>query len=146
MPKLCGTSLIVNFSTTHTLWYFTRWHFTQHPCWSESFTGQNPLSVALFETSTIRSNCFQDHWLSPQTNMKLFNVFYPHSHVFWETFQKVTYLITTQSQTCLTMKFLSDRLPKSICILLVYVVPINSFKLSSIAQSHTCTTSRFLSF
>ncbi|KAH1220864.1 hypothetical protein GmHk_12G034398 [Glycine max] len=52
-----------------------------------------------------------------------------------ETFLKVTHLIITQSQTRLTMKFLSNVLLKSICILLIYVVSINSFKSSSIVQS-----------
>ncbi|KAH1127850.1 hypothetical protein GYH30_016419 [Glycine max] len=43
--------------------------------------------------------------LSVRTLRKLFNVFYPHSR-FLENFQKVIHLITTSSQTRLTMKFL----------------------------------------
>ena len=38
---------------------------------------------------------------------------------FLKTYQKVTHPITTPSQACLTMEFLSDGLPKSRCILLV---------------------------
>ena len=47
-------SLIFNFSAALTLWHFTRWYFTQHPCWSEPSTDQNPPSVAFSETSKIR--------------------------------------------------------------------------------------------
>ncbi|KAL5131003.1 hypothetical protein HKD37_12G033975 [Glycine soja] len=45
--------------------------------------------VAFFETSKISSNCFQDQRLIPQTNIKLFNMFCPHPHAFWETSQKL---------------------------------------------------------
>ncbi|KAH1221223.1 hypothetical protein GmHk_12G034696 [Glycine max] len=47
------------------------------------------LLVAFFETSKISSNCFQDQRLIPQTNIKLFNMFCPHPHAFWETSQKL---------------------------------------------------------
>ncbi|KAG5020280.1 hypothetical protein JHK82_016201 [Glycine max] len=40
---------------------------------------------------------------------RLFSVLCPHSHTFWETFEKVTHLITTSSQTRLIVEFLSDR-------------------------------------
>ena len=53
--------------------------------------------VVLFEISTICFGCFQDPWLFPQTNTKLFSMFCPHSYAFRETFQKVTHLITTSS-------------------------------------------------
>lgn len=119
-------SLIVYFSMTHILRHFTLCHFTQ------LFVGQNPLQVVLFETSIIYFSCFQDQLLSPQTNTKLFNMFCPYSYAFWETFQKVTHPITTPSQACLTLEFLSDRPLKSKCILLVYAIPINSLKSSSI--------------
>ena len=65
-----------------------------------------------------------------------------HSHAFWKNFQKVTYSITTQSQTHLTVEFLSDILPKSRYILLVYVMLISFFKSSSTVQSHICIVSR----
>jgi len=51
--------------------------------------------------------------------MRLFDMFFPHSHTFQEISQKVTHLIITQSQTRLTVEFLCDELPKSKYILLV---------------------------
>ena len=44
------------------------------------------------------------------------------------------------------MEFLCDGLSKSRCILLVYIIPINYFKLSSTARSHTYETFESLSF
>ena len=49
---------------------------------------------------------------------------------FLRTSQEVTHPKIAPSQARLTLEFLSDRLPKSKCILLVWIVPINSFKLS----------------
>ncbi|KAH1192899.1 hypothetical protein GmHk_19G054038 [Glycine max] len=60
-----------------------------------------------------------DRAMVDPTNTRFFSVFYPHSQVFLKTSQKVTRLITTQSQTRLTFEFLSDELPKSRCTLLV---------------------------
>lgn len=71
--------------------------------------------------------CPHDYWLIPQTNTSLFIMFCPHSHDFQETSQKITHSNTTSSQASLTMEFLFIRLPK-ICILLVYIVPINPYK------------------
>ncbi|KAG5035457.1 hypothetical protein GYH30_010211 [Glycine max] len=59
------------------------------------------------------SACFHDQWLTTQTNTRLFKVLCPHSHTFWETSEKITHPITTPSQTRLSMKFLSDGLPKN---------------------------------
>ena len=61
---------------------------------------------------------------------------------FLGTFQKVNHPIIAPSQTHLTMDFSIDALLKSRCILLVYVVPINSFKSSS---THTYVVSSSLS-
>lgn len=73
---------------------------------------------------TISPAYFQDLWLFLQINARLSRVFCYHLHVFCKIFQKVTHLIT--------MKFFSDRLSKNRCILLVLIIPINSFKSSSI--------------
>ena len=67
-------------------------------------------------------------------------MFCPYSHAFWETSQKVTHSITTSSHASLTVEFLCIRLPKSRCILFIWVVPIKFFKSSFIVQSHACTT------
>ena len=118
-PREDVTFLIFNFSASLTLWHFMQWHFTQHPYWSESSTGQNLPLVALYETSKINFVYFQDQWLTSQTNTKLFSIFFPHSHVFQETSQKVTHPSITLSQAHLIMKFLSHGLLKSICILFI---------------------------
>ena len=127
---LCNTPRLLDDSYTTTLHAVT---FHSTSCWPEPFIG-NPFwdldnLLRLFSKS-----------------MRFFSVFYPHSHAFWKTFQKVIHPITTTSQTCLTMEFLSDALSKSRCILLVYVILIKSFKSSLVIHSHTYTAFRSLSF
>ena len=136
--------LIVDFSTTLTLQHFTQWYFTQHPYWSESSVGSlfqdldNQLICCLTALKII--DC-------PHILIWNFLVWFVLFHTFfWEIFQKITHPITTPNQARLTMEFLSDKLLKSRCILLVYVVPINFFKSFLTVQSHTCITSRCLLF
>lgn len=72
--------------------------------------------------------CFQDYWLTPKTNTGIFNVFYPHLHASRETSPNITHPNTTPIKTSTTMEFLFVRLLKRRWILLVYVVPFNSYK------------------
>ncbi|KAG4967882.1 hypothetical protein JHK87_033533 [Glycine soja] len=91
ITKLNQSRLTMNVTCPPTfVWFIFEPHYTKR-------------EVAFFETSKISSNCFQDQRLIPQTNIKLFNMFCPHPHAFWETSQKVTHPITTLNQTCLTI-------------------------------------------
>ena len=65
---------------------------------------------------------------------------------FVENFLEGHHPIISPSITYLIVEFLSDELPKIRCILLVQVVPVNSFKSSLTLQSHTCTTPKSFSF
>jgi len=59
------------------------------------------------------------HEIREATKCSLFNVFCPHSHVFWKTFQKVICPKIDTSQVHLTVEFLWFGLPKRRCILLI---------------------------
>ncbi|KAH1202698.1 hypothetical protein GmHk_17G049103 [Glycine max] len=51
-----------------------------------------------------------------------FSTCFALTHIFWETSQKVTHLITIPSQACLTVKFFGDEIPKSL-----YTIDLKTF-------------------
>jgi len=83
---------------------------------SNNFTASGSLC---FDTICNIPNDFKHCWLTLQTNMCLFSLFYSHSHAYRETSQHVTYQKTTPSQAQWTVEFLWNELPIRRCILLI---------------------------
>ena len=88
LPNMSSVTSLI-FNSALILWYFTRWHFTQHPYWSE------PSVSSSFQDLKNQLYLLQDHWLTPQINTRLFIVLCPHLHDFRRIFEKVTHPITT---------------------------------------------------
>ena len=120
-----------------------------HYSWHNWMTLHAPFNKGHLSNQDVTQpfNCdIPDRQLSLQTNTSLSSMLCPHSHAPWKNFPG-----GYPSQCCSRLSTLNFRvpkieLPKRRCILLVYVVPIKSFKLSLTVQSHTCTVSESLSF